>query len=120
MRTLEHLQPNSCLPAVIDLTKIKFTSVALKKGKPVKKALDARRSHLVNDGSDSYRLYIVDKTNRDFQRWRLPLEPGCIIDDETGSYEVLSVINLIKYPKTPFFFTKQVASKTTTMKEDLL
>lgn len=118
MNTLEHLQPNSNFIPDIDLTSITITSVALKKGKPVTKTLDARRTKIVNDCSYSCRLYIVEKTNRDFQRWRFPLEAGCIIDDETGSYEVLSVLNSIKYPKIPFLYTKQIASKTTTIKED--
>lgn len=119
MNTSEHLQPNSYFTTDTDLTTITITSAALKKGKPVTKTLDARRTKIVNVGLNSCRLYIIDKTNRDFQRWRFPLEEGCIIDDETGSYEVLSVNILMKHPKVPFFYTKQIASKTTTIKEDV-
>jgi len=119
MHTSEHHQPNSYLPTDIDFTKVTIASFALRKGKPVVKTLNARRTQLMNVGSDSYRFYALDKTNRDFQRWRFPLEPGCIIDDETGSYEVLSVNNLTRCPKIPFFYTKRIASKVTIIKEDI-
>lgn len=99
-----------CFPSDTDLTTITITSVVLKKGKPVTKELSARRTQLMNIGSDSYRYYSVGKTKRDFQRWRFPLEPGCIIDDETGSYEVLSVDDLMSYPKIPFLHTRRISS----------
>lgn len=110
MHTSENHYIQSCFPTDTDLTTITIKSIALKKGKPVTKELSARRTQLMNIGSDSYRYYSVDKTKRDFQRWRFPLEPGCIISDETGSYEVLSVDDLMSYPKIPFLHTRRIAS----------
>lgn len=117
MSTSEHHQLY-CFPTDTDLTTITIKSVALKKGKPVTKELSARRTQLMNIGLDSYRYYSVDKTKRDFQRWRFPLEPGCIIDDETGSYEVLSVDDLMSYPKIPFLHTRRISSMNIIYKED--
>ena len=90
---------------------ITITSKALKKGKPDKMALEAMSCMLSTTGPAREKTFILGKTSRDFQRRRFPLEPGCIITDETGSYECTSV-SYTNHPKHPILMARQINTES--------
>lgn len=76
---------------------ISIESVALKKGKPDKRFIDAE---VIDDLGPTRMCFYTRTSRRVFTRWRFPLEPGCHITCGDKSYIVLTIL---PYPGSILF-----------------